>query len=127
MTEKKPRMHIEFKTMLMIMAFFGMGTWGSILLFAKRVMWHAVAENTTMTIHAIATEERATTARSLTTMRDSVIEYSEKRFDRIERLVENLPGGKRAILDVDKSEKARQDRSRKIGYSSSNLSQKDPL
>ena len=128
MTEKKPRANIDLKTVLVIMAFFGMGTWGSILLFAKRVMWHAVSDRTTEVIIKATVAERAITAASVITMRDSVIEYSEKRFDRIERLVERLPGGRKAIGDEDTEERRKRSRFNKIGYSGAeNLQAKEQL
>jgi hypothetical protein len=105
--DPKPRVQIDLKTIMLIMAFFGAGTWGGVILFARKAAWWLVEPPMTAAVDSIVPKERARTDSVVKAALDSVRIEGRSRFKRLEDILEEMPGGKSASRRVREKESSR--------------------
>ncbi len=103
--DPKPRVQIDFKTVMFIMAFFGLGTWAGVFTYIKKAGWLVVEAP----VRAVVAEEQAKAT-------ERILQEIRGRFGRVDDILEELPGGRAAAKRVREKEI----RKREYGYHPNN-------
>ncbi len=102
--DPKPRIQVDFKTVMFIMAFFGIGTWGTLWVTVRKAAWWVVEPPMRAAVASIIPQERARTDSVLKAGVDSLRAENRANFKKLREVVEELPGGKAAAKRVRQRE-----------------------